>query len=137
MRHSLSVPAFASMIAVPALALLAPAKPSVKIVSPKHSATVTAPLLVHLKASHIEIVPADGKEEAGKGHLHLFVDVDVTPAEAPIPKTPQILHLGSGKDTVTVTTLAPGTHRLIAVIGDGAHKQIAGAHADTITVTVK
>jgi hypothetical protein len=108
----------------------------VRIVEPAEGATVTAPFTLRLEAEGITVAAADGQRTPGKGHHHLFFDVDPTPADSTIPKTPQIVHLGSGAAEYTVDSLAPGTHRIIAIMADGAHIPIPTVAPDTVTVTV-
>lgn len=79
------------------------------------------------------VVPATGTRVEGEVHHHLFVDVDVTAEGEPVPKSEGIYHLGDGADSVRIA-LAPGTHRLIAVLAWGDHVPVAGASRDTITV---
>jgi len=116
----------------------APSTPArgVRIVEPAQGATVKLPFTVRLEATGVRIVPADGQRTPGEGHHHLFFDVSPTAGESAIPKTDQIVHLGSGAADFRVETLTPGAHRIIAVVADGAHIPLAGAAADTVDVTV-
>lgn len=135
MRRSLLV-LLALATAAPLITAMA-APPRVRIVAPKRNATVRGEsVTVRFKAEGIAIVPATGLKEEGKAHHHLFVDADLTPADSVIPKTPQIHHLGNGADSLVLTGLAPGRHRLIAVMAWGTHVPVAGARTDTITITV-
>jgi hypothetical protein len=79
------------------------------------------------------VVPATGTRVEGEVHHHLFVDVDVTPDGEPVPKREGIYHLGDGADSVRIA-LAPGSHRLIAVLAWGDHVPVAGASRDTIVI---
>lgn len=116
----------------------APSTPSagVRIVAPTEGATVTLPFTIRLEASGVKVVPADGQPTPGQGHHHLFFDVSPTPGDSVIPKTGEIIHLGSGASEFTVETLTPGPHRIIAVFANGAHVPLAGVAADTVNVVV-
>ncbi len=112
--------------------------PAVRIDAPRSGSTVTGTAVtVRLKATGIRIVPASGLKVDGEAHHHVFVDADLTPADSAIPKTGQIYHLGSGADTLRLEGLAPGAHRLIAVLAWGNHVPVAGARTDTVRFTVK
>lgn len=117
----------------------APSTPAtgVRIVDPAEGATVSLPFTVRLEATGVKIVPADGQPTPGQGHHHLFFDVSPTPGDSVIPKTGEIIHLGSGASEFTVETLTPGPHRIIAVVANGAHVPIAGAGTDTLNVVVQ
>ena len=108
----------------------------VRIVAPAEGATVRLPFTVRLEATGVRVVAADGLHTAGQGHHHLFFDVDVSPGESVIPRTDQVVHLGSGATEFTVENLAPGPHRIVAVLADGARIALAGVAADTVRVSV-
>jgi hypothetical protein len=116
----------------------APATPAegVRIVQPANGATVTLPFTVRLEATGVRVVPADGLRTPGEGHHHLFIDTLPTPAESVIPRSDRIVHLGSGASEFTVETLAPGPHRIIAVMANGAHIPLAGTATDTVDIVV-
>lgn len=116
-----------------------PAPPSdpvgVEILSPMPTSHVGDSLTVRFGAFGAAVVPATGTAVPGEVHHHLFVDVDVTPEGEPVPKGDGIYHLGNGADSVRIA-LAPGSHRLIAVLATGDHVPLAGASRDTITVSM-
>jgi hypothetical protein len=116
----------------------APSTPAtaVRIVEPTEGASVTLPFTIRLEARGVNVVPADGQPTPGQGHHHLFFDVSPTPGDSVIPKTGEIIHLGSGASEFTVETLTPGPHRIIAVFANGAHVPLAGVAADTVNVVV-
>jgi uncharacterized protein DUF4399 len=123
--------------AAPAGAVLAQARPRVKITSPQNGATVTSSVKITLQATGVEIVPAT-VERPGTGHHHLFVDHDLTGINDTIPKgTTGILHLGRGQTEFVLDSLKPGPHRVIAVVGDWRHVPLNPLVADTVTFTVK
>jgi hypothetical protein len=132
--------------APPAQADAPPAEPAqavapavtVTILEPAEGAEVQGPnVTVRLTASGIEIVPA-GELRDGTGHHHLYLDADLTAASVPVPTIPgQIVHLGTGDSEFTFENVAPGVHRLIAVVADGLHIPIQPWVVDTVTFTVK
>jgi hypothetical protein len=116
------------------------AKPAVDIVEPANGATVSSPVKVVLKATGVEIVAAT-VERPGTGHHHLFVDHDVTVVNDTIPRgVTGILHLGRGQTEFvfdSLTPLAAGTHRIIAVVADWHHSPLKPWVADTVNFTVR
>jgi hypothetical protein len=66
----------------------------------------------------------------------LFLDADPSPAHQPIPSGPGIVHLGGGQTEYVFEDVAPGRHRLIAVLGDLKHIPVEAARADTTFFTV-
>jgi hypothetical protein len=105
----------------------------VHIAEPRDGDTVTtADVRVVLEAQGIEIVPATEKRP-GTGHHHLFLDTDVTPLGEKIPQgVTGIIHLGRGQSDFTFTDVAPGSHRLIAVVADADHVPIQPPVVDTM-----
>ena len=110
----------------------------VRIVLPKGSSTVTGPNVhVVLEAQGIEIAPAV-LQRAGTAHHHLFLDTDLTAPDAAIPMgTPGIVHLGKGQSEYSFEGVAPGTHRLIALLADPNHVPLKPLVADTVRFDVK
>ena len=120
----------------------APAKPAapgatVKIMEPKHGATVTGKMVhVVLEATGVEIAPA-AEHRAGTAHHHLFLDADLTADSAAIPMgTPGIVHLGKGQHEYMFDAVAPGPHRLIALLADPNHVPLKPLAADTVRFMV-
>jgi Domain of unknown function (DUF4399) len=128
------------VVAATAAAQAKPAAASavkVHITSPKQDAVITgANVQVTLTAEGIEIAPV-AEHKAGTAHHHLFLDTEVTPADAPIPVgVAGITHLGKGQTEYTLQ-VAPGAHRLIAVLADPDHVPLKPLVADTVRFTVK
>ena len=123
------------MDAVPMEDVAVPA--SVTIVSPADGAELDAgPVLVVMEVEGLEIVQA-GNMDPGTGHHHLIVNGDVD-WELPIPNDPGVhFHMGLAETELTLEDLAPGAHRIIAVVADGVHIPLDPPVADTITVTIK
>lgn len=110
---------------------------SVTIVSPADGAELDAgPVLVVMEVENLEIVEA-GVMDSGTGHHHLIVngDVDWT---LPIPNDEGVhYHMGLAQTEFTLEGLAPGEHRIIAVVADGVHIPLDPPVADTITVVIR
>lgn len=128
-------------VGLAALALLAVAcsdkattKPSaaastVKIASPATGSTVKGNVVtLDLTVAGITIVKADGDTSGRTGHFHVFIDRDPVAAGATIPKEPGIVH--SIDDPLAIPGLKTGEHRLVVVLGDGAHQRIGSAQAE-------
>ena len=112
---------------------------SVRIKAPQDNAVVqTGTITVELSAENVDIVPADGTQTPGQAHHHVFVDTDLSPAGLPIPAGIEgIFHMGTGDSTLVISDLAPGRHRLIAVLALGDHVPLDPWVVDTIFVTVE
>jgi len=91
-------------------------------------------VIVQLIVRGVEIRPA-GTDEPNTGHHHLFVDRDITPPGETIPAEEGIIHLGGGQTEAEIP-LEPGTHTIIAVLGDHEHVRLAEVKTDTVTVVV-
>ncbi len=124
------------ILVVALLVMCTGAPPAVHIVEPASGAVLPGPAVrVVLEATGIEIAPV-AEHRAGTAHNHLFLDVDVSPAHEPIPGGPGVVHLGGGQTEFTFDSVAPGRHRLIAVLGDPKHVPIENAATDTVMFTV-
>lgn len=115
-----------------------PATPAVTIVAPQDGSEVPGPsVTVVLAASNFEVVPA-GDMTPNSGHHHLFLDRDVSDPSIPIPAEEGfIAHIGTGAAEFTFENVAPGEHRLIAVVGDALHVPVQPLIVDTIRFTVR
>lgn len=114
--------------------------------SPEKTVTITSPasgdtirgsaVHVTLAVSGVALAPA-AEQRPGTAHHHLFLDVDPGPAQDPIPLgVPGIVHLGQGETSFHWEGVAPGQHRIIALLGDPAHVPLQPVVADTVTVVV-
>lgn len=118
-------------------AVAAAEAPRVEIVSPAEGDSVSLPFTVRLAAFGVEVVPATGMVEAGKGHHHLVIG-DVPVADSlPLPGAPVVIHLGTGGSEHVIESLSPGAHRIIAIFATGDHVPMVGAGRDTVTVIVR
>ena len=113
------------------------ASASVAILEPAQGAEVEAGTVrVRLSASGIDIVPA-GDMTPGTGHHHLYLDEDLGSLGVPVPAIPgRVIHMGTGVSEYEFQDVAPGPHRLIAVVGDGLHVPLQPWVVDTVTFTV-
>lgn len=111
---------------------------SVSIVTPASGDTLAAGAVeVTLSVDGLAIVPA-GDTTADSGHHHLFLDADVSPAGQPIPSVPgSIVHMGDASAGYTFENVAPGEHRLIAVVGDWQHVPLEPMVVDTVVFVVR
>lgn len=109
----------------------------VEIVEPANGAAVTGPnVRIVLSASGIAIGPAG--VDSTVAHHHLFLDTDPTPAGQPIPAGEAgIVHLGKGQTEYVFEGLAPGAHRVIAVLANWVHVPLAPPVRDTVEFTVQ
>ncbi len=114
------------------------AAPSVTIAQPMSGSTVMgSSVTVQLTVMGVPIVPA-GELTPLTGHHHLYLDADQTAAGAPVPTVPgSIVHMGDGSSEFTFEDVAPGEHRLIAVVADGVHIPLQPWVVDTVTFTVR
>ena len=126
----------AEMAAEPAEEMPAEPAVTVRITQPEEGATVGPDVLVVMKTEGIEIVSIT-PPVVGTGHHHLYVDVDLTPLSDMIPQNdPQIIHMGDGSTERMLEGLAPGEHRLIAVVANPAHIPLDPPVVDTLHFTV-
>jgi len=111
---------------------------TVTIQEPANGAEVTGTTVaVSLSVAGFPIVVA-GDMTPGTGHHHLYLDADVTDVTVPVPAVPgSIVHMGDGSSGYTFEDVAPGEHRLIAVVADGAHVPLQPLVVDTVVFTVR
>jgi hypothetical protein len=92
---------------------------------------------VTLTASGIELAPA-AEERPGTAHHHLFLDVETGPLDQKIPAgVAGIIHLGRAQTEFHWDSVAPGPHRIIAVLGDWQHVSLVPAATDTVRFVVR
>lgn len=115
----------------------APTTPRVTIVSPAPGDTAGPDVTVALRVEGITIGPATGTREPGIAHHHLFLDRDPSAAGRAIPSESGVVHLGKGDTTYAYVGLAPGPHRVIAVLASGDHVPVEGAVRDTVDFMVR
>lgn len=106
------------------------------ILEPTDGAVLTGPDVHVIMTAHgIEIVPA-GENRPNSGHLHLFLDRDITPVGEVIPTEEGIVHFGLAQTEHTFEELEPGQHTIVAVLGDWTHVRMPVV-TDTVRVTVQ
>jgi hypothetical protein len=112
--------------------------PTVTILSPQNGAYLPEPNVhVVVTSQGLAIAPAT-EHRPGTAHHHLFLDVDVTPADSTIPAgMPGIIDLSRGDTEYTFENVVPGSHRLIDVLGDANHVPLKPMVADTVQFTVE
>jgi hypothetical protein len=98
---------------------------------------VTGPnVTVELYVNGFQIMPA-GDLTPNTGHHHLYLDADLAPMNAPVPTVPgSIIHMGNAANQYTFEGVAPGQHRLIAVVADGVHVPLNPSVVDTVMFMV-
>jgi hypothetical protein len=111
--------------------------PSIRVTSPATGDSVALPVVINLAATGLEVIPASGVAEPGRGHHHLVIDRDLPDPSLPIPVGPGFVHLGTGAQTYTLDSLAAGEHRIIAYFATGDHVPMPGVRPDTIRFTIR
>lgn len=111
---------------------------SVSITSPTEGDTITGSAVhITLGSSGIEIAPA-AEARPETAHHHLYLDVDFPQVENPIPMgQPGIVHLGQAQKEYHWENVAPGPHRIIAVLADPGHIPLRPWVTDTVNFVVK
>lgn len=111
--------------------------PTAVISEPEEGAHVPGPdVTVRLAAEHFTLAPA-GTQEPNTGHLHLFLNRDLSPEGEMVPQGEDgIVHLGKAQTEHVFEGLEPGEYTLIAVVGDWAHVRIPGSATDTVRFMV-
>ena len=110
---------------------------TVSITSPADGDTITGSAVhIMLAATGIEIAPAaDARPETA--HHHLYLDADFPELESPIPAgVGGIVHLGQGQSDYHWENVAPGPHRIIAVLADPGHIPLRPWVTDTVNIVV-
>lgn len=111
----------------------------VAFVAPADGSTVSSPVHVEFRASHltIEAVPPGQVTVArdGVGHFHLGLDQVCAPDGQTVPaQAPGWVDFGRGEHAVDLQ-LAPGSHRLSLQVADDQHRAIPG-FCQTISIFV-
>jgi uncharacterized protein DUF4399 len=111
---------------------------AVTITGPAEGDTVRG-VAVHvtLAVRGVELAPA-ADERPGTAHHHLFLDVDPGPLDRAIPAgVTGIIHLGRAQTEFHWDSVAPGPHRIIAVLGDSKHVPLVPLATDTVHFVVQ
>ena len=127
-------PATDSVISAPPLITAA----AVEILAPANGDTVTLPYVLRLGVVGVEVIPANGKREAGKGHHHLVIDGNPASSDTlPLAAAPLVIHMGNGVSERSLDSLSAGPHRVIAIFASGDHVPWSMVARDTVTFVVK
>jgi hypothetical protein len=118
---------------------MAPSTPRVWVASPADGDTVPAAGFdVQVSVEGVRLVPAAPNRVEGEGHLHFFIDREVTRLDMPIPiDSATIVHMGNAASSYTFRNLSPGPHRLILVYAYGDHTPDVKVATDTLNIVVK
>jgi hypothetical protein len=111
---------------------------SVTINAPTEGDTITASAIhIMLASTGIEIAPA-AEARPETAHHHLYLDIDFPQVETAIPMgTGGIVHLGQAQTEYHWENVAPGPHRIIAVLADPGHIPLRPWVTDTVNFFVK
>lgn len=111
---------------------------TVRVVEPADGATLPGPgVRVVLEVQGVPLAPA-AEQRPGTAHHHLFLDTDLTPPDDTIPAgVTGILHLGRAQTEFTFDSVAPGPHRIIAMLADAWHVPLRPLAVDTVRITVR
>ena len=108
---------------------------SVNITAPPNGAKVSSPVKVCMEVHGVE--PAKKGVNAGKGHHHLLIDVDLpSDLSKRIGKDANHVHMGDGS-TCKELKLDSGKHVIRALFANGGHVPYSPAITSKVTVTVK
>jgi hypothetical protein len=103
----------------------------VTITNPAENAVLEESDVVVWLESTVPIVPA-GDMTPGTGHHHLYLDADLGDMTQPVPTVPgSIVHMGNAAREYVFENVSTGSHRVIAVVADGAHVPLQPLVADT------
>jgi len=105
---------------------------------------ISLPFILQFGVKGMEVEPA-GPINVDKGHHHLYIDAQPTPAGEMVPMGKEaegFMHFGKAQtaDTLKISkypTLTPGKHTLTLQFGNGAHISYGPAMSKTISITVK
>jgi uncharacterized protein DUF4399 len=107
----------------------------VEIASPRDGATVSAPVVLEVRATGFELHEPDGDTSGKTGHLHALLDEEqLPPAEQVIPSSPETVDFWA--ERVTLPGLPPGRHTLLVVASDGYRVPFSPPVFDRVTVRV-
>ncbi len=113
------------------------ANESLKITAPPNGAKVSSPVKVCMEVHGVEVEPAKKGVNAGKGHHHLLIDVDLPKdLSQKIGKDANHVHMGDGS-TCKELKLDSGKHVIRALFANGGHVPYSPAITSKVTVTVK
>ena len=110
---------------------------AVVITEPGTGSTVSSPVKICMAVDEIEVQPAKKGVNPGKGHHHLFIDVDLPKdLSQRIGKDANHVHMGDGS-TCKELKLGSGKHVIRTLFANGGHVPYNPAITSTVIVTVK
>jgi hypothetical protein len=110
---------------------------AVTITDPPNGAMVSSPVKVCMTTEGVEVEPAKKGVNAGKGHHHIIVDVELPKdLSKPIGKDANHIHMGDGS-TCKEIKLSAGKHIIRALFAQGNHVPYNPALTATVTINVK
>jgi hypothetical protein len=135
MSHPARAPIIAAVLLVTACRSAPPV--TVTITAPADEATIMESAVpVTLAVSGIELAPV-AEQRPGTAHHHLYLDQDLGSPTEPIPVgIPGIVHLGQAQTGFQWDSVAPGPHRIIAILADPAHRPLVPSVTDTVHFVV-
>jgi hypothetical protein len=128
----------ASAVVVSAMTAACARPPAISITAPGGGAELDGPAVtITLAAERVTIAPV-AENQPGAAHAHLFLDVPVSRPDSAIPfGVAGVVHLGGGQMEHRFDSVAPGLHRVIAVLADNAHVPVPGVRSDTVDFVVR
>jgi len=110
---------------------------AVVITEPATGTAVSSPVKVCMAVDGVEVQPAKKGVNPGKGHHHLFIDVDLPKdLSQRIGKDANHVHMGDGS-TCKELKLGSGKHVIRVLFANGGHVPYNPAITSTVIVTVK
>ena len=111
--------------------------PTAIIVQPADGATLAGPdVSIEMAVQGISLARA-GVDSANTGHLHLFINRDLTSEGELIPVGDGVVHFGLAQSEHVFEGLETGEYVVIVVLGDHMHVRIPGSQTDTVRITVQ
>jgi hypothetical protein len=110
---------------------------AIAFTEPASGATVSSPVKFCMMVEGVTAEPAKNGVNSGKGHHHLLIDVNLPGrTKGPLPKGPNLVHLGDGSDCKSLE-LESGKHIIRALFAKGNHVPYAPALTSTVIINVK
>lgn len=95
---------------------------------------VTSPFIVEMGVEGMEVEPA-GENHKNKGHHHILIGEEFTPAQTVVAADSTHIHFGKGQ-TETELDLAPGTYTISLQFANGFHQSYGEKMSASIQIEV-
>lgn len=95
---------------------------------------VTSPFTVEMGVEGMEVEPA-GENHKNKGHHHILIGEEFTPAQMVVAADSTHIHFGKGQ-TETELDLAPGTYTISLQFANGFHQSYGEKMSTSIQIEV-